>query len=119
MYGLPYRRLPPATIDLTAAGADWPAAASPDGRIFVWVPGTSGSGIPLARMAAAHPGSIVLAPGAWVLEGSCPSVAPAPVAGASSMSTGFFDTPSGLADCHQTSRRYGWPLAISWPGPCP
>src|SRR5450755_5005612 len=105
MYGLPYRRFPAATIALTAAGADWPAAASPDGRILVWVPGTSGSGIPPALIAAAHPGSIVLAPGAWVLVGSWPSVAPAPVGGASWMLTGFFDTPSGRADCHQTSRR--------------
>src|SRR5450755_4570662 len=105
MYGLPYSRLPAATIDLTVAGAFCPAAASPEGRILVWVPGTSGSGIPPPLIAAAHPGSIVPAPGACVLAGSCPSVAPAPVGGVSWMSTGFFDTPSGAADCHQRSRR--------------
>ena len=81
----------------TAAGASRPAAASPDGKIFVWLPGTSGRG-PAGAVAAAQPGSAVPAPSAWGLAGSWPSVRRRRWRGRARCHWGLCDTerPGGL-----------------------
>src|ERR1700689_673206 len=100
---------PAATACLTAAGASAGAAATPVCGLIVAVgPGVSGNG---PRAAAGQP----LGPVAPVGGGSWPRDAAVPEDGASAISTGVFEIPSGAPPCHHTSMRYG----IDWPGPWP